>query len=199
MSHIKPEDAFDEMAALADVAEAVADPTEGDVIVLGDFNADCSYFRESDPHPFRTATYHWIIGDAVKTAVKTDCTYDRIVLRDGTFGSEYVPNSAQVFRFDDAFGLSDRAFVEDVSDHYPVFAEYRTTGPDDDGPAGAVAPAAVVAPAAAAQFVGSSRGQLYYLAGCNAARRLSPANLVTFASEQAAQQAGYRRSTAQGC
>ncbi len=42
--------------------------------------------------------------------------------------------SARVFRNDRAFGISTRALVRAVSDHYPVFAEFRMTGPDDDGP-----------------------------------------------------------------
>jgi len=95
--HIKPEHAYDELAALAEVAETIADSTEGDVILLGDFNADCSYLNESDAiHPLRAARYHWVIADSAETAVKSGCTYDRIVMLGGTFGREYVPNSGQV-------------------------------------------------------------------------------------------------------
>lgn len=46
---------------------------------------------------------------------------------------ELVANSARVFRYDREFGISTR-LVRAVSDHYPVFAEYRIIGPDDDGP-----------------------------------------------------------------
>ena len=134
VSHIKPSDAPAEMAALAEVAGAVLDPTERDVIVLGDLNADCDYFDPTDEdHAFRAGTFHWVVPDGVKTAVRTACTYDRIVLLDGTFGSEYVPGSGRVFRYDEEYGISDDALVRAVSDHYPVFAEYRVTGPDDDG------------------------------------------------------------------
>jgi len=127
--HIKPDDAFDELPALAEVAETIADSTEGDVILLGDFNADCSYLNENDAaHPFRAAAYHWVIENSVETAVKSGCTYDRIVLLDGTFGREYVPQSAQVFRYDQEFGITDPGFVARVSDHFPVFAEFRITG-----------------------------------------------------------------------
>ena len=45
-----------------------------------------------------------------------------------------VPNSAMVFRYDHAFGISRRALVRAVSDHYAVFAEFSIAGPDDDGP-----------------------------------------------------------------
>jgi len=40
----------------------------------------------------------------------------------------------RVFRYDREFRISFRAPVRTVSDHYPVFAEYRITGPDNDGP-----------------------------------------------------------------
>ena len=82
-----------------------------------------------------------------------------------------------------------------VSDHFPVFAEFRITGPDDDGAGGAVAQPAAARP----EFVASRLGQLYYRAGCNAARRLSPANLLSFATAPEAEQAGYRRSRASEC
>ena len=35
-------------------------------MVLGDFNADCSYFDEEDKAcPLRAAGYTWLIGDGV--------------------------------------------------------------------------------------------------------------------------------------
>lgn len=192
--HIKPDHAYDELAALAEVADALVDSTEGDVILLGDFNADCSYFRETDmSHPLKAASYHWVISDSARTAVASGCTYDRIVLGDGTYGGEYVPNTAQVYRYDTEFGITDSAFVRRVSDHFPIYAEFRITGPDDDGPG------ASVAPQDTAQWVASRQGQVYYRAGCDAARRLVPANVITFATEAQAQQAGYRRSLARGC
>ena len=132
--HIKPDDAAREMAALARLAETLVDANERDVILLGDFNADCAYFSERDDrHPLRAPGFHWVIGNEARTAVRSACTYDRIVLLDGTFGYEYVPNSARVFRYDSAFGLKRAAQVRAVSDHFPVFAEFTITGPDDDG------------------------------------------------------------------
>lgn len=132
--HIKPDAAAREMAALARLAETLVDANERDVILLGDFNADCAYFSERDDrHPLRGPGFHWVIGNEARTAVRSACTYDRIVLLDGTFGYEYVPNSARVFRYDSAFGLKRAARVRAVSDHFPVFAEFTITGPDDDG------------------------------------------------------------------
>ena len=135
VAHIKPADAARELAALARVAHAVADSTERDVILLGDFNADCGYFNETDQrHPLKAPRFHWIIANETETAVRSGCTYDRIVLTDATVGHELVPKSARVFRYDRIFGISSRVLVRAVSDHFPVYAEFSIAGPDDDGP-----------------------------------------------------------------
>jgi len=135
VSHVKPEAAAPELAALARLTAALQDSAERDVILLGDLNADCGYFNENAArHPLRAPGFHWIIPNDAETAVRSGCTYDRIVLLEATFGHEYVPNSASVFRYDHAFGISRRALVRAVSDHYPVFAEFSIAGPDDDGP-----------------------------------------------------------------
>jgi len=135
VAHIKPEDAAREMTALADVARRVDEPEERDVILLGDFNADCGYFNENKTaHPLKGPKFHWVIADSMDTAVRSACTYDRIVLLAGTFTNEFIPNSATVYRYDRAFGIRDPRLVRAVSDHYPVFAEFRITGPDDDKP-----------------------------------------------------------------
>jgi len=190
--HVTPDDAWDELAALAEVAEAVSDPTERDVILLGDFNADCSYLRDPGrSHPLRAAGYHWVIGDGVPTNVSGTCTYDRIILPTETVGHEFVAGSAQVFRFDEEFDVAAE-LVPRVSDHFPVYAHFRTAGPDDDGPVSSP-------PVAAGPFVGSSAGRTYYLAGCASTRRIKPENVVSFASEAEAREAGYVRSRGRGC
>jgi hypothetical protein len=48
-------------------------------------------------------------------------------------------------------------------------------------------------------WVASSRGHTYYRRGCTTAKRLSPANLIYFRTEQEAQRAGYQRSRSRGC
>lgn len=63
---------------------------------------------------------------------KTDNTYDRIIVTNDTFNSEYIQGSAGVFEFDRALGITDEDMVFDVSDHYPVSADYDITLPDDD-------------------------------------------------------------------
>ena len=50
---------------------------------------------------------------------------------DSTYLSEYVLDSTEVYYFNDVYGLN-QTFTEEVSDHFPVFAEFRVDGPDDD-------------------------------------------------------------------
>ena len=134
--HIKPSDARQELGALAGVTQQLVEqnPNERDVILLGDFNADCSYFSEADnTHPLRASNFHWVITDEMDTNVgASSCTYDRIILLDGTYQHEYLQNSANVFRYDVEYHLSNLSLVQQVSDHYPVYAEFKTSLPDDD-------------------------------------------------------------------
>lgn len=58
---------------------------------------------------------------------------------------------------------------------------------------------AQTAPPAEAQYVASSRGQVYYWMGCDAWRRLSPRYLRWFRTAAEAEGAGYRPSAARGC
>ena len=131
--HVKPDDADNEIGNLTAVVASVlaSDPTEGDVIVMGDFNADGSYFEEDGPSPLIGEGYHWVVENSFDTMTRTDWTYDRIMLLDGTYGGEYVMDSCEVFYFDAVYGLGQE-LTEDVSDHYPVYAMYRIDLVDDD-------------------------------------------------------------------
>ncbi len=133
--HIKPDDADSEIAHLADVVDSILNknPNEKDIIVMGDFNADGSYFDEdTTSNTFKSFPYHWIITNDMDTMTKTGWTYDRIVIRDSTLNYEYIPNSAEVFYFDQEYGITDQDFVVKVSDHYPIYARFRTDLGDDD-------------------------------------------------------------------
>ncbi len=131
--HTKPDDAENEIGNLTAVVASViaSDPGEGDVIVMGDFNADGSYFDEDGPSPLIGEGYNWIVENSYDTMTRTGWTYDRVVLLDGTYGGEYVAGSCEVFYFDAVYGVGQE-LTEDVSDHYPVYAVYRTDLVDDD-------------------------------------------------------------------
>lgn len=139
--HIKPSDAYSEIASLEDVYQSVLkkNPDEFDVIFMGDFNADGTYFDEEDDiNPFKSPGRHWVITNDMDTMTKTDWTYDRIVLMDSTFYSEHdervgaKDGNAGVFYFDKEYGITDNQLVWDISDHYPVYAKFKTHFSDDD-------------------------------------------------------------------
>ena len=131
--HVKPDDAVNEIASLALVFDAIkAGQDDQDIIALGDFNADGSYYDEEDVNqPLMDPMYHWTVSNEVDTMTKTDWTYDRIVMLDSTYANEYVMDSTAVYYFNDVYGLN-QTFTEEVSDHFPIFAEFRVDGPDDD-------------------------------------------------------------------
>ncbi len=105
--HTDPDNATEEIIGFQDIAE------EG-MILMGDLNADCSYFDEGNSS---LKKYDWLIGDNLDTTVKsTNCTYDRII----STGNFTVIESG-VFRFDDEYEIN-QSLAEGVSDHYPVYA-----------------------------------------------------------------------------
>jgi len=133
--HTKPDDASSEIGNLTHVVYDVLskNPNEKDVIALGDFNADGRYFDEDDPaNLFKTSEFYWVIANDMDTMTTTDNTYDRIVLMNATYSYEYVKDSAEVFYFDTEYGINNATLVEEVSDHYPIYAEYETGFEDDD-------------------------------------------------------------------
>jgi deoxyribonuclease-1-like protein len=133
--HTKPDDAYNEIGNLTSVISSIqaSNPNERDIIVMGDFNADGSYFDEDETsNLLKGYEYNWLITDSMDTMVKTDYTYDRIVVLETTFNHEYDVGTAQVFYFDQVYGLNNQTFVGEISDHYPVFAQYTTNLVDDD-------------------------------------------------------------------
>ncbi len=131
--HTKPDDAYNEIGNLTvvfDYVEGLGD--ERDIIALGDFNADGSYFDEdSGDNPLRAQGYYWVVGNGFDTMTKTDWTYDRMVMTGYTYSAEYVADSARVYNFNAIYGLN-QTFTESISDHFPVYAEFNTSLPDDD-------------------------------------------------------------------
>jgi deoxyribonuclease-1-like protein len=121
--HVKPNDALAEIDALDAVHEwAVAQYGDDDVVILGDFNADCSYFKERTQRD--VLDMNWITPAGLDTTVKdTDCTYDHFVVSDSLRASATQP--PDTYRFDMAYGLGRKAATE-VSDHYPVFTVFAT-------------------------------------------------------------------------
>lgn len=122
--HTDPDTATQEINDLPKVVEDVRSryQGEGDFIVMGDLNADCSYFNENSQSPLKSSEYYWIINNSVDTTTKsTACTYDRIIITNPA-KTDYTGN-AGVFRFDNEYHLTYNSTIAG-SDHYPVYAEF---------------------------------------------------------------------------
>jgi endonuclease/exonuclease/phosphatase family metal-dependent hydrolase len=123
--HTDPDDATNEIKALPLVIEnAKKNLKESDIIILGDFNADCNYYKENSYLlTFPADKYVWVITNDFDTTVKssTDCTYDRIVCTSSV--KEDYANNAGVYRFDTIYKLSQKK-AKVISDHYPVFCSF---------------------------------------------------------------------------
>ena len=122
--HTDPDEATDEINGLGAVVEYAQGsyPDEADFIVMGDLNADGSYYDEDGTSTLSDSGYYWVIGDGMDTTTKsTDYTYDRIIITDSAV-SDYTGDSG-VYRFDVEYGLSVDETTA-VSDHYPVYVEF---------------------------------------------------------------------------
>lgn len=99
---------------------------EKDIILLGDFNEQ------------RTrSNLHYFVGSGWDTLVKEPTNlsskeiYDHILIN-ATYSREYAGDTG-VYPFDEIlFQNRDKEAVQSVSDHRPVWADFRTTMPDDD-------------------------------------------------------------------
>jgi deoxyribonuclease-1 len=117
--HTAPSRAVSEIGALDLVAKWASAHYDGelDVIVLGDFNAGCSYASpdELDMLDIRGPGYVWLVPDDADTNVASArCAYDRIVVTD-------VAADAAT----GAWGVEPwEGETKGVSDHWPVWAEF---------------------------------------------------------------------------
>ncbi len=122
--HADPDTVALELNRLIPVYEdAVQRTGDSDAIILGDFNADCSFLPARDK-PFinllNDDRFIWLLGDEVDTTVRasTDCAYDRIVVTKTL--NRFLPlNAASVYDYSTALGLDEITALE-VSDHFPV-------------------------------------------------------------------------------
>jgi deoxyribonuclease-1-like protein len=114
--HTDPDETDQELDALDDAFRIAQTQGEDDVILLGDLNVDERKFGELGQLPGIT----WVISGE-PTNTRGNKTYDNIVF-DSRFTVEYTGASG-VFNFQSEFGLTlDQAL--DVSDHFPVWAEF---------------------------------------------------------------------------
>jgi len=96
--------------------------TNHPIIILGDFNADCSYISLKRQELLRTINFvdfTWVINNQVKTNTRQTCTYDRILINGQKFVNAIVKGSNTTVYFDKELGMTLEEAL-DVSDHMPV-------------------------------------------------------------------------------
>jgi endonuclease/exonuclease/phosphatase family metal-dependent hydrolase len=139
--HTSPGRAEDEIPALKKVMSEVEKLyEEPDVLCLGDFNADGSYYDEGpgewlrgfDPEFYITGIPNYYDT----TVAPSDNTYDRMQMT-RSFDTDFTGESG-VMRFDEIYDLSGCEGTERtegqaraVSDHYPVWCEYYIDRDED--------------------------------------------------------------------
>jgi deoxyribonuclease-1-like protein len=118
-THTDPDEVSQEVAALSQVFQVMrsAGPAEDDVILLGDLNAN-----EYELGPIASIPgINWVVRGGVMTNVRQNKAYDNIIFH-GPSTSEYTGRWG-VFDFEKSFRLTRRQALE-VSDHFPVWAEF---------------------------------------------------------------------------
>ena len=117
--HTKPGAALSEINALPHVVDTYLEnnPNESEIVILGDFNAACSYVssNELSNSPLAHSNYTWLIENNVDTTVSDSyCAYDRIVTNGDLDG-----------RLVGTWGVDTSFSDSDVSDHYPVWFDIK--------------------------------------------------------------------------
>lgn len=91
-------------------------------LLMGDFNADCSYMKKSDwtnnLFSIYNTQFKYLVYTGQGTTVSgSNCAYDRFV----TTHLGFTPQSTKVniFKFDKAYSLAPE-FAKKVSDHFPI-------------------------------------------------------------------------------
>ena len=97
-----------------DILEEIVGGTSQDTIIIGDLNADGSYYDEDNIEHF--TTWEWVLGNEIDTTVSAgDNTYDRIIINDNCKN-----NFIKV-------GVMDNV-DKDQSDHYLVYGIFNPEG-----------------------------------------------------------------------
>ncbi|KAM9325306.1 deoxyribonuclease-1-like [Gastrophryne carolinensis] len=135
--HTSPDYAVREVDGLYDVWEdAKQRLLLENIIILGDYNAGCSYVKSTHWPNIRLrqeTSLQWLISDTEDTTVSTNthCPYDRIVVGGSNLQHSVVSGSAKAFNYHVQYDLTYE-MANEVSDHYPVEVELRNDPLYDD-------------------------------------------------------------------
>jgi len=124
--HVAPGDALREISYTPKLFDYYYDLFgDPDIILLGDLNADGSYFKESLlVNIFPEDRYKIIIDNSLNTTVAaSQNTYDRIIVSKTMF--EDFQGDYGVFLFEEYYDFSQLSIEpKHISDHYPVWARF---------------------------------------------------------------------------
>jgi deoxyribonuclease-1-like protein len=124
--HLKPENVYNEFRYLRTIIDEFKEKSS--LILLGDFNADCSYLNNAKKKDLKTnyfEEFHWLIDDQTETNLLQTCSYDRILVSSGLNQWKKInwkTNTNGTFAFDKKFHLTKQSALK-ISDHYPVEVE----------------------------------------------------------------------------
>ncbi|CAF1441078.1 unnamed protein product [Adineta steineri] len=122
--HLKPDNVYNEFRFLRTVIDEFKEQSSS-IILLGDFNADCSYLNNAKKKEIRTSYFNefqWLIDDRTETNLLQSCSYDRILVSSGINHWKKVNWKAKTngtFEFDKKFKLTKQLALQ-ISDHYPI-------------------------------------------------------------------------------
>ncbi|CAH2316509.1 Deoxyribonuclease I [Pelobates cultripes] len=131
--HTSPDYAMLEVDALYDVWEDAKQRLRTEnILILGDFNSDCSYVSSRHWPMIRLRqdkNLQWLIGEGADTTVSTNnnCAYDRFVVSGTGLKNAVIPGTARPFNLQVEYGLT-YAEAKAASDHYPIELELRKDG-----------------------------------------------------------------------
>ncbi len=108
--HTDPDLVPQEMGFLEEII--LKNESEGNVLIIGDLNADCSYYNSAIQTHFDS--WNWLIQDDEDTTLsKNNCSYDRIILNDD-MSQEYLSH-----------GIFRDGINKTHSDHYLIWGEFK--------------------------------------------------------------------------
>ncbi len=118
--HTSPYRNQEELEGLERLYRRVLGMGEEDVIIIGDLNADCDYLPERESTGLGDREFRWVVPEDADTTVgRSDCAYDALIITQATFTD-----------FSGSWGI-EKGIPRNVSDHYPVWAEFYTDSDQD--------------------------------------------------------------------
>jgi len=122
--HVAPSDALKEISYIPNLFDYFYNLfKDTDIIVVGDFNADGSYFNENIlSQIFPVDKFSIIIDNSLDTTVAdSNNTYDRIIISNSLL--EDFTGKYGVYMFENYYNFVELAIQpKQISDHYPVWA-----------------------------------------------------------------------------